>query len=550
MEQASTIEADKVPVASMNLAMLFNVPAVRQIGLLIGVAGAVAVGFAVVLWSQTPGHSRLYEGLDSEDVAQVADVLRSADIEFRLNMDTGTVTVPESRLHDARLELASQGLPRGAAIGMRSLQEQPAFGQSQFRENALYQHALEAELARTVSHLGSVRDARVHLALPRQSAFVRDRKAASASVMLTLYRGRELEESQVASIVHLVASSVPNLTPENVTLIDQQGRLLSSGDDRWGEALTAKHYQLAARIEQDYKRRIEALLTPLLGPGRVRAEVVADMDFTVSEEMRESFDPNGVLVSEHRSENLKNAAGQDAVGVPGALTNQPPEAGGVDAGAAGAAADAVVNSSTSSTRNFEVDRTISRTRPQAGTIRRLSIAVLVDDVGAAAAANANANANEAGAVAPLSEEDIERFTSLVREAVGFDAARGDSVVVVKAAFQAVPEAAPAGAAGFWTKPAFIDVMKQVLGACLVLALAFGLVRPLLKSLLANNEASAARAMLSSANSAVPAAVGQLPGGAAALPSFDEKVAAARKISGHDPAKVAQVVRQWVDAAEK
>lgn len=546
MEQASTIEADKVPVASMNLAMLFNVPAVRQIGLLIGVAGAVAVGFAVVLWSQTPGHSRLYEGLDSEDVAQVADVLRGADIDFRLNMDTGTVTVPESKLHDARLELASQGLPRGAAVGMRSLQEQPAFGQSQFRENALYQHALETELARTVSHLGSVRDARVHLALPRQSAFVRDRKAASASVMLSLYRGRELEESQIASIVHLVASSVPNLTPENVTLIDQQGRLLSSGDDRWGEALTAKHYQLAARIEQDYKRRIEALLTPLLGPGRVRAEVVADMDFTVSEEMRESFDPNGVLVSEHRSENLKNAAGQDAVGVPGALTNQPPEAGGVAAGAAGADADAVVNSSTSSTRNFEVDRTISRTRPQAGTIRRLSIAVLVDDVGAAAAADAD----EAGAVAPLSEEDIERFTSLVREAVGFDAARGDSVVVVKAAFQAVPEAEPAGAAGFWTKPAFIDVMKQVLGACLVLALAFGLVRPLLKSLLANNEASAARAMLSSASSAVPTAVGQLPGSAAALPSFDEKVAAARKISGHDPAKVAQVVRQWVDAAEK
>ena len=542
MEQASTIEADKVPVASMNLAMLFNVPAVRQIGLLIGVAGAVAVGFAVVLWSQTPGHSRLYEGLDSEDVAQVADVLRGADIDFKLNMDTGTVTVPESKLHDARLELASQGLPRGAAIGMRSLQEQPTFGQSQFRENALYQHALEAELARTVSHLGSVRDARVHLALPRQSAFVRDRKAASASVMLSLYRGRELEESQIASIVHLVASSVPNLTPENVTLIDQQGRLLSSGDDRWGEALTAKHYQLAARIEQDYKRRIEALLTPLLGPGRVRAEVVADMDFTVSEEMRESFDPNGALVSEYRSENRKNAAGQDAVGVPGALTNQPPEAGGVDAGAAEATGDAVVNSSTSSTRNFEVDRTISRTRPQAGTIRRLSIAVLVDDVGA--------DADDAGAEAPLSDEDIERFTSLVREAVGFDAARGDSVVVVKAAFQAVPEAEPAGVAGFWTKPAFIDVMKQVLGACLVLALGFGLVRPLLKSLLANNEASAARAMLSSASSAVPATVGQLPGGTAALPSFDEKVAAARKISGHDPAKVAQVVRQWVDTAEK
>ncbi len=542
MEQANTIEPDKLPVASMNLAMLFNIPAVRQIGLLIGVAGAVAIGFAVVLWSQTPGQSRLYEGLDNEDLGQVADILRGANIDFKLNMDTGTVTVPESKLHDARLELASQGLPRGAAVGMRSLQEQPAFGQSQFRENALYQHALEAELARTVTHLGAVRDARVHLALPRQSAFVRDRKPASASVMLSLYRGRELEDGQVASIVHLVASSVPNLAPENVTVIDQQGRLLSSGDERWDGALTAKHYQLAARIEQDYRRRIEALLTPLLGPGRVRAEVVADMDFTVSEEMRESFDPNGVVISEHVSENRRNSGGQDAVGVPGALSNQPPAAGGVEP----AAADAVVNASSTSTRNYEVDRTISRTRPQAGTIRRLSVAVLVDDVGAAA--GVEGGDAEGGGAAALSEEDIERFTALVREAVGFNAARGDSVVVVKAAFQAVPEAESAASAGFWAKPAFMDVMKQLLGACLVLALAFGLVRPLLKSLLANNEASAARAMLGNVNGAAPATVGQLPGNTASLPSFDEKVAAARKISGHDPAKVAQVVRQWVDAS--
>lgn len=541
MEQATTIEPDKVPAASMNLAMLFSIPAVRQIGLLIGVAASVAIGFAVVLWSQTPGHAQLYNGLDGEDVAQVADVLRGANIDFTLDMDSGSVAVPESRLHDARLELASQGLPRGAAVGMRSLQEQPTFGQSQFRENALYQHALEAELARTVTHLGTVRDARVHLALPRQSAFVRDRKPASASVMLSLYRGRELEDGQIASIVHLVASSVPNLTPENVTVIDQHGRLLSSGDDRWDDAVSARHYQLSARLEQDYKRRIEALLTPLLGPGRVRAEVVADMDFTVSEEMRESFDPNGALVSEHRSENRRNGGGQEAVGVPGALSNQPPEAGGVEAGAADPEAAEAVNASSTSTRNYEVDRTISRTRPQAGTIRRLSVAVLVDDPGAAADA-------AEGSTPPLSEEDIERFTSLVREAVGFDAERGDSVVVVKAAFQDMPEAEPVGAPGFWTKPVFVDAMKQILGAALVLALAFGLVRPLLKSLLANNEAAAARSMASAAGRSTPVAVGQMSGGTAALPSFDEKVSAAKKITGHDPAKVAQVVRQWVDGA--
>ena len=305
MDNASIIEGQAVPVSNLNLGTFLKIPAVRQIILLFGLAGSVAAGFAIVLWAQTPEYSRLYGDLEAVDAAQITDALRAADIEFKVNMETGSVMVPDSRLHAARLELASQGLPQGASVGMASLREESTFGQSQFRENALYQHAFEAELAVTISHLGAVRDARVHLALPKQSAFIRDRKPSSASIMLNLFQNRELSADQTAAIVHLVASSVPNLLASNVTVIDQYGRLLSSGESQGTGGMPADHFALAERLERNYKTRIEELLTPLLGPGRVRAEVAADMDFTVSEETRESYDPQrSALISESLTNTL------------------------------------------------------------------------------------------------------------------------------------------------------------------------------------------------------------------------------------------------------
>ncbi len=546
MDNSTIIEGESVPVTQINLRTLFRIPAVRQVTILLGIAGSVAAGFAVVLWSQTPGYARLYGELDSADAAQVVEALRSADIDFKLNSDTGTVMVPEARLHAARLELASQGLPQGAPAGIESLKEQPTFGQSQFRENALYQHALEAELARTITYLGVVRDARVHLALPRRSAFIRDGNSASASVMLNLYRGRELESDQASSIVHLVASSVPNLMPRDVTLIDQQGRLLSSGEQGWNDAATSNQFKVAERVERNYKRRIEELLTPLVGAGRVRAEVVADLDFTVSEETRERFDPNGsAVISESISQNQQTGGGSAPQGVPGALSNQPPEAVAAADGAAGPAPEEPRNSSSSSTRNFEVDRTISHTKPQTGTIRRLSIAVLVDDTPAEGA--------DESVQSSLTDAQIQRFTALIKEAVGFDEARGDTVAVVNAAFQPVPEAAVGEEPKFWENPVITDSLRQILGVGLALALAFGLVRPMLRTLLASTGESAA-GMAAGADGAMVKIVGggqTFPGNPAiSSPSYDEKVAAAKNISAHDPAKVAQVVKQWVgtDAA--
>ncbi|HWM27780.1 MAG TPA: flagellar basal-body MS-ring/collar protein FliF [Woeseiaceae bacterium] len=543
MSNSSVIEAKVTPGRQMHLGGVLRIPAVRQVILLIGVAASVAAGFAVVLWSQTPEYAQLYGNLESGDTAEVAEALRAADIPFKLNTDTGSVSVPEGKLHDARLELASQGLPQGASSGMEVMNEQSSFGVSQFMESARYQHALETELARTIAHLGGVRDARVHLALPKQSAFIRDQRQSSASVLLQLNQGRELEAEQAAAIVHLVASSVQNLQAENVTLIDQNGRLLSSANSQWSDMQTLNQFKHAQRLEMIYKRRIEDLLTPLVGAGRVRAQVVADLDFTVTEETRESFDPARTVVrSEQISEERQSGSQLEAVGIPGALSNQPPVAD-VEPVAEGVEPDATetINSARTSTRNFEVDRTISHVKPQSGTIERLSVAVLIDDSPPPGA--------EGEAAKTLSEADIEQFTKLVKEAVGFDAERGDTVAVVNAAFRDTPQVAALEEPAFWEKPLMRDTLKQVLGAALVLILAFGLVRPMLRGLLTNNAASSTE-FIASGGVLMPAG-GTLPAGRTALegPTFDEKVAAAKNITSHDPARVAQVVKKWVTRDE-
>jgi flagellar M-ring protein FliF len=537
MDKKAVIDASAIPASQISLGGVFRIPAVHQVLLLVGVAAAVAAGFAIVLWSQTPGYTQLYSDLDTADVAQVAESLRAAGIEYKLDTGSGVVLVAESSLHDARLELASQGLPQGNAAGMDMISEQSSFGVSQFMEGARYQHALEAELARTISHLGAVSDARVHLAMPKQSAFMRDQKGASASVLLQLYRGRELEPDQASAIVHLVASSIPNLNASSVTLIDQHGRLLSTAGEQMSDAQAANQFRHAQRLEESYKRRIEELLTPLVGPGRVRAQVVANLDFTVTEETRESFDPSRTAIrSEQTSQTERRANGVLDGGIPGALSNQPPEtvADNQGQGEVSATVTEPLNSSRSSTRNFEVDRTISHVRPQPGTIRRLSVAVLVDD--------SPLDNTSSDAQSSMSDAELERFTTLVKEAVGFDESRGDTVVVMNAAFRNLPQPVAMAEPKFWEKPALRDTFKQVLGVVLVLILAFGLVRPFLRSLMAGGPPMSGEYIAAGGGGAQMRSGGnlQIP-----APNYDEKVAAAKNKAGQDPARVAAVVRKWV-----
>lgn len=545
-ENSNVIEgsATVLPASNMSLATVLRIPAVRQVVLLLGVAVAVAVGFAIVLWSQTPGYTQLYGDVSAAESAEITDALRSADIEFKLNASTGAILVPEASLHTARMQLAEQGISPTSSIGMSEMYEATRFGDNGFILSVRYQAALEAELSRTISSMGAVRDARVHLALPKESSFLRDDREASASVLVHLYRGRTLEDEQSGAIVNLVAASVPNLKARNVTVVDQYGTMLSSSTGQSVGAQASSQFNYARRLEETYKRRVEDLLTPIVGPGRIRAEVSAEVDFTQVEAVTESFDPQGVVRSEQTSENLQTGDGYASGGVPGALTNQPPQAGGAaDETVVGEDAE-VQNSSRSTTRNYEMGRTITSTRPQSGLVRRLNVAVLIDTTPPAAAGEA--------APQPLSQDVIDRYTTLVREAIGFDAARGDRVVIIGEAFLPLEAAEPMAEPAIWEQPFVRDILKQLLGAAIVLAIAFGVLRPMLRGVVASSPPQTISGEFIGSEQGYPlpaTAVAAGEGAALAGPSFEEKVAAAKNMTGHDPARVAQVVKKWVAADE-
>src|SRR5580692_4724016 len=289
----------------------------RPLLLLLGIAAAVAAGVTVVLWWRGPNWSLLYGNLSDSDASSVVQALQTASIEYKLDNTSGAIMVPAERVHDARLQLASQGLPQGKNSSFELISKDPGFGVSQFMENARYQYALESELARTISALQAVEAARVHLAIPQQSAFVRDRRPASASVLLQLRAGHRLEPEQVSAIVHLVASSIPELDSDQVTVVDQQGRLLSS--PKSGEAAAAaEQYEAEHRIEDTFATHIESLLTPLVGEGRVRAQVTVDLEQGASEQAIEQYKPDSAIVRSEQSSQQITHADSGQGGIPGA----------------------------------------------------------------------------------------------------------------------------------------------------------------------------------------------------------------------------------------
>jgi flagellar M-ring protein FliF len=548
------VDPNKLAAPVRGLAQL---PWLRQLAVLVGLAASVALGAAAVLWMQTPGYRLLYTGLAEKDQARIVDELQKVGIPYQLDTASGTIYVPEARVHDARLKLAAQGLPR-SSTGFEMFGEGgSAFGTSQLIENARYQHALEGELARSIETIQSVERARVHLALPRQSGFLRDRQQPSASVVVNLYPGRHLDPGQVMAIVNLVASSIPNLSAERVTVVDQSGRLLNAPEKSHDLAISATQFEYTRRLEEAYVKRIEDILAPIIGPNGVRSQVALDLDFTVTEQTQERYDPQGTVVrSEQVAEERSSGPGAGAIGVPGALSNQPPGAGSAPettpkaaapaarpgaaaTGAAQAAAAAEAeNLSRRATRNYELDRTISHTRIAPGRIRRLTVAVVVDD---------KPVVNEDGEIErkPLSEAELARITALVKEAVGFNAERGDSVQVTNIAFTRPPEPEPPPEPSWFQRMAWLSVGKQLLGGLAVLALIFGVLRPLMKAL-------AARAAPAPAEVAVPglpappgSAAVALPAGAARGLDYEQQVAAARQLAAQDPKRVARVVKNWV-----
>ncbi len=538
-----------------------GLPALRQIGLMVGLAGSVALGVAVALWSQTPTYSLLYGNLSQRDAAEVTDALQKSNIPFKIDATSGALMVASAQLQNARMKLASDGLPKGTSNGFEMLGEDQGFGTSQFVEAARYQHALEGELAQTISSLRNVEGARVHLALPKRSVFLRQQETPTASVVLNLYSGRSLDDGQVASIVHLVASSVPHLSPDQVTVVDQQGKLLTTRDNASGAGMTSTQFAYNRKVEDTYIKRIESMLSPMVGGGKVRAQVAAELDFTVTEKTQEIFNPDLPALRSEQTSEEQMSSNTSGLGIPGTLSNQPPGAGSTvppatAANPAAATATAAAtstdsnsgessgNSSKRSTRNFELDKTISHTRLASGEIRRLSVAVVLDD-------KQTTTAQGESARTPWTPEDIAKFTTLVKEAIGFNVQRGDSVQVINAAFMPMPVEEPLPEPALWEQPWLWDVLKQAAGAIAVLLLMFGVLKPTLRNLTEKGvggqaltgpggDAGVGEDQLSIGG---PRAQGSL---AAPQHQYEQQITAAKGMIQQDPRRVAQVVKTWVN----
>jgi flagellar M-ring protein FliF len=565
-------------------ASIAGLPAsLRPLLLLIGIAAAVAAGVWIVLWARGPTYSLLYANLSPQDEAQVAQALDSAQIPYKLEAATNGIEVPAEHLDEARLKLAGQGVTDSDSFA--ALEKSSGFGVSQFMEDVRYQHALEMELARTIASLQPVASARVNLAEPRQSVFVSDSRTASASVFVQLKAAGTLEPEQVQAIVNLVASSVPNLSPGQVTVVDQQGHLLSAPNGHDAYAMDERQYDMVHRMETDYAHRIEALLTPLVGPGLVHAQVVADLNMGVSEQAKELYAPNSQIV---RSEQLseQSAGGSGTSGVPGSLSNEPPAPGTLTppaaqsaaaagqngaaaaAAAAGAQTGAPTNAATGApgqpatqpvggavgpvpgdktlsrdvTRNYEIDRTLNYSSQPAGTVRRLTVAVLIGD------RTETGKDGKATKVA-LDAQELARVTQLVKDAVGFDASRGDSVSVVNESLDTGSAPATDGtytAPPLWQSPFAWSLLRIVAGLVVALVLVLSVLRPLVRTLITPMRLAPAPPQALQVGAAGPTALPpSQKEGVVSAATHEQQLSQARTLVNQDPKRVAQVVRGLV-----
>ena len=524
----------------------------RQIGLMVALAASVALGLAVVLWAQEPNYQPVVGDLSSYNPQDVTTILESNGIDYKMDPRTGALLVPSDQVYNARLKLAAEGVTDRQTMGYELLDQERGLGTSQFMETISYRRGLEGELARTVASMRGVRNARVHLAIPERSVFVRDARDPSASVFLEVFAGRRPEQEQISAIVNLVAGSIPEMSKDNVTVVDQSGNLLTGREDGGDSQQIEDQYDYTSRVEDRLARRVASMVRPVVGDGRFRAEVTADLDFSSVEQAEELFNPEQQAVRSERQMSERRAGG-GASGIPGALSNQPPAQPTVPEQATaddeGNVQAPPVNVREESTRNYEMDRTVSYIRQELGRIKRLSVALAVDDM--------KVVDPQTGEVSyePWPEQELQRLTMLVRDAVGYSAARGDSVTVMNTAF-AAEEQIEFEAPAFWEQPWFWDLMKQVLAGLVILVLVLGLLRPTLKSLSGGGRSErrgdsddgydgldgieggdALREAMHSQDDLL------LPG---ATDSYDRQLNALKGLIAEDPARVSQVMRQWVN----
>lgn len=546
-----TLSGGNTPSTIINMA---NSPNGRKFILMLGAAAVIAVMIGLVLWGQKPEYRVLFSNFSDRDGGAIMTSLQAANVPYKFAEGGGAILVPADKVHEIRLKLAAEGLPKGGSVGFE-LMENQKLGVSQFLEQVNFQRALEGELARSIQSVGAVQAARVHLALPKASVFVRDQQKPTASVLLNLHPGRTLDQQQVSAIVHLVASSVPELPPKNVTIVDQAGNLLSENNKPAGtNTLDPSQLKYVQEMQQNIAKRIESIITPIVGLNNIRAEATADVDFSTSEQAAEIYKPNQVpssaTVRSQQTSESSNGSGANASGVPGALTNQPapaataplttpPPPATAGAPAANAATTPAAPTQRDTTTNYEVDKTIRYVQQPMGGLKRLSVAVVV---------NYKRVVGKDGKVSiqPLSEIEKNQITDLVKEAMGYNKDRGDTLNVVNSPFAGIDKEETVKPP-IWERPEAIEMAMQaakyLLLGLVLLILYFKVLKPLLGKLnpeplaLTDESGEAVRKTHELEQEVGPMGTHEH--------SYQQNLEAAKELARKDPKVVANIVKAWV-----
>ena len=477
MEQ--NIDGQDSSTGSPFIKNLTTLSVAKQVSLVIVLAATLSLAVGIVIWSQSSNYTLLFGSMDAKDMTEVIQTLDQETIPYEIDTKSGAILVPEDNVHSLRLKLAALGFPKQAPTGYQILDVEQGFGISQFKETTRYHRALEGELAKSVGSLTSVKSARVMLGLPKRSVFVRKQQEPTASVVVQLYPGRGLNDEQVNAIIYLVSASIPNMKPKSVTVVDQRGNLLTSDQQVGGLSVSLKQLDYVRQVESTLSRRVVQLLSPIVGGNhKIRAQVTAELEFTQQEQTRENYEPNPEAIrSEQEVKEINRNEGP--MGIPGALTNQPPRAGLAPEEGYNEEKDPNLKSSKEKkTKNYEMDKTISHVKNSVGNIIKISVAVVIDD---------KLSVNEEGkeVKTPLGEEELKKYRKLVSDTVGLDENRGDTLSIVNASF--IYEKDTYAGPEFWEEPWFWNFVKQLAAGLLILILVFVVIRPMLRDLSKRDE---------------------------------------------------------------
>jgi len=546
MADLITTEGKQLQVKGMDAITIF-----RQLLAILAMAASVAIGiWAAVFWGSEPNYSVLSSSLDEQEVGLIMEALQKDGVAYKVDEGSGALLVPSKDLQSVKIKLAAQGLPKSSAGALGGAAGNSDFFISDSAEKERIKRKMELDIARTISSIDNVKSARVHIALPTRRLFVRDKRKPSAAVVVNLYAGRELTQGQVSAIAHMVSSSVPELSFGDVTVVDQSGKLLTQGDSDNEIGMSSSQFDYAKKVEQSYIQRIENILIPVVGADAIRAQVTVDLDFTFSEQTQESFNPdNPVARSVDSSE--ESATGNLSGGAPGAVSNSPPAKASAPEKSPPkedktASEPKAAKSSRHEIKNYELDKTVSVTRFQMGRLKRLSAAVVIDDI---------ITRDEAGAIirTDRSPEELQRINELVKKAIGFNVQRGDTVNVVNVAFATPATPEPLPEPPLWEKPWVWDVAKQITGGLILLFVVLVVLKPAIKnfskSLAPIIQMPSAPALSEGGDNQTQALAG---GGAdqrrlenSHLSPFDRNMQNAMEAARSDPKLVAQVVKNWV-----